>query len=56
MAFQSFAHPKMPPVKGRVRGETHIAGYILKPSAKDPNSTDMCILTQVDIKVSNEDK
>jgi len=52
MSFQSFAHPKMPPHKNRVRGETHIAGYILKPSARDPKSTDLCILTQVDIKGS----
>lgn len=51
MSFQSFAHPKMPPHKNRIRGETHIAGYVIKPSTKAPNSTDLCILTQVDIKV-----
>lgn len=50
MSFQSTTHPARPPVKNRIRAETHIAGYVIKPSAQDPNSTDMCILSQVDIK------
>ena len=51
MSFKSVNHPKAPPMKGRIRAETHIAGYIMKPSEKDPNSTDFCIVSQSDIKV-----
>lgn len=50
MSFQSCEHPLKPPTKNRVRGETHIAGYIIKPSTTKPNSTDLCVLTQCDIK------
>jgi len=50
MSFKSVNHPKAPPMKGRIRAETHIAGYIMKPSEKDPNSTDFCIVSQSDIK------
>lgn len=52
MSFQSCLHPAMPPYKNRIRGETHLAGYIIKPSVNKPNSTDLCILSQVDIKVN----
>jgi hypothetical protein len=51
MSFQSTTHPSMPPVKGVIRAETHIAGYVMKPCKDDPNSTEFCILSQVDIKV-----
>ncbi len=51
MSFISTTHPSAPPIKGNIRAETHIAGYLMKPSIKDPNSTDLCILSQVDIKV-----
>jgi len=51
MSFKSVNHPKAPLVKGRIRAETHIAGYIMKPSTKAPNSTDFCIVSQSDIKV-----
>lgn len=51
MSFVSTTHPLVPPIKGNIRAETHIAGYLIKPSAKDPNSTDLCILSQVDVKV-----
>lgn len=51
MSFVSTTHPSMPSIKGNIRAETHIAGYIMKPSPKDPSSTDLCILSQVDIKV-----
>jgi len=50
MSFKSTKHDNVPPVKGRVRGETYFAGYILRPSKKSSNSTDLCILSQVDIK------
>ena len=50
MSFQSCTHPAKPPLKKRIRGETHIAGYVIKPSTKKPHSTDLCILSQVDIK------
>jgi len=50
MSFKSCLHPKAPPVKGRVRAETHISGYIMRPSTKAPNSTDFCIVSQSDIK------
>jgi len=50
MTFQSQTHAKAPPVKGRIRAETNIAGYIIKPSSRAPNSTDICIISQVDIK------
>ena len=52
MSFQSCLHPAMPPTKNRIRGETHIAGYIIKPSVTKPGSTDLCVLTQCDIKVN----
>ena len=52
MSFKSCLHPKAPPVKGRVRAETHISGYIMRPSTKAPNSTDFCIVSQSDIKVN----
>ena len=51
MSFQSCSHPAKPVLKSRIRGETTLAGYIIKPSEKVPNSTDFCILSQVDIKV-----
>ena len=51
MSFQSTTHPAMPPQKGAIRAETHIAGYVMKPCEDDPNSTEFCILSQVDIKV-----
>ena len=51
MSFKSVNHPKAPLIKGRIRAETHIAGYIMKPSTKAPNSTDFCIVSQSDIKV-----
>jgi hypothetical protein len=51
MSFVSTTHPAQPPIKGNIRAETHIAGYLIKPSVKDPRSTDLCILSQVDIKV-----
>ncbi len=51
MSFMSITHPSMPPIKGTVRGETYIAGYVFKPSAKNPKNSDFCILSQVDIKV-----
>jgi len=50
MSFQSCLHPAMPPAKNRIRGETHIAGYIIKPSLTKPGSTELCVLTQCDIK------
>ena len=52
MSFVSCVHPLKPPTKNRIRGETHIAGYIIKPSATKPGSTDLCVLTQCDIKVN----
>ena len=51
MSFQSCVHPLRPVTKDRIRGETHIAGYVLRPSTNKPNSTDLCVLSQVDIKV-----
>jgi len=52
MSFESCTHPSAPPLKNRIRGETHIAGYLLKPSSTRPGCTDLCILSQVDIKGS----
>ena len=52
ISFQSTTHPSMPPVKGNIRGDTVISGYIIRPSLKDPdNSSELVILSQVDIKV-----
>jgi hypothetical protein len=51
MSFVSVTHPAFPPVKGNVRGETHIAGYVIKPNDEDRNSTDICVLSQCDVKV-----
>jgi hypothetical protein len=50
ISFMSVTHPAVPPIKGNVRGETHIAGYVIKPNDEDPESTDICVLSQVDIK------
>lgn len=41
----------MPPIKGNVRGDTKIAGYLMRPYQGDPNTTEMFILSQCDIKV-----
>jgi len=51
MSFESCTHPSVPVDKKRVRAETHIAGYIMKPSKTRPGSTDLCIISQLEIKV-----
>ena len=53
MSFESCTHPGAPVMKKRIRGETHIAGYVVKPCATKPNSTELIILSQVDIKVNS---
>lgn len=50
ISFQSTTHPKAPPIKGNVRGETHIAGYIIK-GVNDGKDTELHVITQVDVKV-----
>jgi len=52
MSFESCTHPSAPPLKNRIRGETHIAGYVMRPSTTRPGSTDFCIISQIDIKGS----
>ncbi len=51
MSFESCTHPSASVLKNRIRAETHIAGYVMKPSTTRPGSTDMCIISQLDIKV-----
>eukprot|EP00330_Aristerostoma_sp_ATCC50986_P007684 CAMPEP_0114593842 /NCGR_PEP_ID=MMETSP0125-20121206/15439_1 /TAXON_ID=485358 ORGANISM="Aristerostoma sp., Strain ATCC 50986" /NCGR_SAMPLE_ID=MMETSP0125 /ASSEMBLY_ACC=CAM_ASM_000245 /LENGTH=187 /DNA_ID=CAMNT_0001793431 /DNA_START=1693 /DNA_END=2256 /DNA_ORIENTATION=+ len=50
VSFVSVTHPAMPHIKGNVRGDTKIAGYVMRPLPDDPNSTEMFILSQCDIK------
>lgn len=50
ISFQSTTNPKAPPTKGTIRGETHIAGYIIK-AAKNGKDSELHVITQVDIKV-----
>jgi len=52
ISFQSMTHPKAPPIKGNVRGDTHIAGYIIKPSKMgNGKGSELHLITQVDVKV-----
>ena len=51
ISFESFEHPKMPPLKGVIRAHTYIAGYIIKPSAANPKDCELYIITQLDFKV-----
>jgi hypothetical protein len=48
--FESVTHPECPAVKKIVRAHTNISGYIIRPKKDKPNSTEMTILTQTDIK------
>ena len=51
ISFQSTTHSKVPPTKGAVRADTHIAGYIMKP-VNNGRDTELYIISQVDIKVN----
>lgn len=51
ISFQSTTHPKVPPNKGVVRADTHIAGYIIKPTANG-RDTELFVISQVDVKVT----
>ena len=50
ISFQSTTHPKVPPMKGTIRAETHIAGYIMRPF-NNGQDTELVVISQVDIKV-----
>lgn len=48
--FRSVSHEECPPVKGTVRANTIISGYLIRESKDYEGGTDMTILTQTDIK------
>jgi hypothetical protein len=50
ISFQSTTHHSVPPQKSAIRGETVISGYIIRPAPHDPNSSELVIISQVDIK------
>lgn len=50
ISFQSTHYDKVPPKKGVIRAETHIAGYIIKP-VNNGKDSELYIISQVDIKV-----
>lgn len=52
ISFESFEHPKIPPIKGVIRAHTYIAGYVIKPSEKNPKDCEIYLITQIDIKVN----
>jgi len=50
ISSRSINHPAMPPQKHIIRGEIIISGYIIRPSQKDPRSSELVIINQSDIK------
>lgn len=50
MHFKSIEHPGKPPVKGIVRAETIISGYIIEQIQDDPPITQLTVISQNDIK------
>eukprot|EP00345_Euplotes_harpa_P007862 CAMPEP_0168351002 /NCGR_PEP_ID=MMETSP0213-20121227/21525_1 /TAXON_ID=151035 /ORGANISM="Euplotes harpa, Strain FSP1.4" /LENGTH=380 /DNA_ID=CAMNT_0008361597 /DNA_START=1 /DNA_END=1140 /DNA_ORIENTATION=- len=50
MHFKSIEHPEKPLVKGIVRAETIISGYIIEQIQDDPPITQLTVISQNDIK------
>mmetsp|Transcript_23860 Transcript_23860/g.68633 ORF Transcript_23860/g.68633 Transcript_23860/m.68633 type:complete len:168 (-) Transcript_23860:174-677(-) len=48
--MRSAEHPSVPEVKGFVRAETLVSGYVIRPLDGSPDSTSLFILAQTDIK------
>jgi hypothetical protein len=52
MHFKSIQHIDCPEKKGVVRAETIISGYFIRDCIDNPNVTEICCLSQTDIKGS----
>lgn len=50
MHFKSIEHKDKPPVKGIIRAETIISGYVLEQIEDDPPTTRLTVISQNDIK------
>lgn len=50
MHFKSIEHEKKPEVKGTVRAETIISGYVIEQIQDDPPVTQLIVISQNDIK------
>ena len=50
MHFQSIDHPKKPLVKGVIRANTILSGYLIEQIQDDPPVTQLIIISQNDIK------
>eukprot|EP01016_Furgasonia_blochmanni_P043738 TRINITY_DN5983_c0_g1_i1.p1 TRINITY_DN5983_c0_g1~~TRINITY_DN5983_c0_g1_i1.p1 ORF type:complete len:287 (-),score=62.32 TRINITY_DN5983_c0_g1_i1:181-951(-) len=48
--FKSINFPTCPPVKKKIRAETHISGYVIRPLKTNPKHSSLTIVAQTDPK------